>query len=160
MTNGADVTRRELITAMAGFGAALAASTAAGEAPREGHAMLAPAAPLSAEHKAGIAATADCLRAGRACLARCTEHLAAGMAGMAECQRAVMNMLAVVEAMADVAGFANAAPANLKALAATCAGFCDTCASACEPHAAHHEECAACRESCLACVKACRALAG
>lgn len=146
--------RRNVIAGLAGVGAVLAAG-AADAAP----ATLPAAAPLSAEHKAVIESTAECLRAGRACLARCTDHLAAGMAGMADCQKAVMNMLAVVGAMADVAGYANASRANLAALASTCAGYCEACANACEPHAAHHVECAACRESCLACVKACRALA-
>ncbi len=159
MPTQAEVTRRDVIAVLAGAGAVLASSAASSEETRAGDAPMAPAAPLSAEHKAVIAATADCLRAGRVCLAHCTDHLAAGMAGMADCQRAVMNMLSVVGAMADVAGYANASAANVKALAATCAGFCDACASACEPHAAHHEDCAACRESCLACVKACRALA-
>jgi hypothetical protein len=78
---------------------------------------------------------------------------------MAECQRAVMNMLAVVEAMAQVAGFANAEPKNLKQLAKTCAAFCKSCAASCEPHAAHHEECKACLDACTACAKACEAFA-
>ena len=78
---------------------------------------------------------------------------------MADCQRAMMNMLSVVGAMADVAAFANAAPANVRSLARTCAGLCESCADACEPHAAHHAECKACREACLACAKACSTLA-
>ena len=156
--------RRDVITGLAGLGAWVASTAASAQsatpADHSGHTMaMPPPAPLSPEHRTVIATTADCQRAGRVCLARCTEHLAAGMQGMADCQRAVMNMLAVVSAMADVAGFANTSPANLKSLAATCAAYCASCADACEPHAGHHEECHACREACLACAKACRALA-
>jgi hypothetical protein len=78
---------------------------------------------------------------------------------MAECQRTVMNMLAVVSAMGDVAGYRNANPKSIKALAAACAQFCRACAAACEPHKDHHEECKACLESCVECAKACDAYA-
>jgi Cys-rich four helix bundle protein (predicted Tat secretion target) len=118
-----------------------------------------PAAPPSPALQAVIDATAGCARDGRVCLARCTDHLAAGMVAMEHCQRGVMNMLAVVSAMADVAGFRNASPQNMKALAAACAAFCKACAEACAPHAAHHAECKACMDSCLACAKACEAFA-
>jgi Cys-rich four helix bundle protein (predicted Tat secretion target) len=121
------------------------------------HADAAPAAALSAQHKALIEATSACVRAGRVCLARCTDHLASGSTMMAECQRAVMNMLAVVEAMGQVAGFANADAK--KQVAKACASFRKTCAAACEPHAAHHEECKACMDACTACAKACEAFA-
>ena len=104
--------------------------------------------------------TAQCAAAGRYCLARCTDHLAAGMKDMADCQKAVMNMLAVVEAMATTAGYRNADPANLKALAKVCAAFCRACAEACAPHAKHHEECKACGEACKACAAACDGFAG
>lgn len=76
---------------------------------------------------------------------------------MAECQRSVMNMLAVTEAMSAVAGYRNANPKQVKALAAACAEFCRACAAACEPHKDHHQECRACMDSCIACAKACEA---
>lgn len=104
-----------------------------------------------------ISSTSDCVAAGRVCLARCTDHLAAGMSDMADCQRAVMNMLAVVTAMAEVAAYSSSAPADARSLAATCAQFCETCAEQCEPHAAHHEECKACLDACLECANACKA---
>ncbi len=81
------------------------------------------------------------------------------MKDMAGCQRAVMNMLSVVAAMADVAAFRNASPDLMKAMAKTCASFCRACAEACKPHAEHHAECKACMDSCLACAKACDAFA-
>jgi Cys-rich four helix bundle protein (predicted Tat secretion target) len=152
--------RRDLLAGLAGLGAAALASSASAEEPHKhpGKHDAKPAAPLSAAHKAVIESTADCLRSGRVCLARCTDHLASGTREMEHCQRAVMNMLAVVAAMADVAGYANAKPANLPALAKTCAAFCKSCAEACEPHAGHHEECKACLDACNACAKACEAL--
>jgi Cys-rich four helix bundle protein (predicted Tat secretion target) len=101
--------------------------------------------------------TQACVRDGRICVARCTEHLAAGDEGMADCQRSVMNMLAVTEAMSEVASYRNANPKQIKALAAACAEFCRACAAACEPHKDHHAECKACMDSCLACAKACEA---
>jgi Cys-rich four helix bundle protein (predicted Tat secretion target) len=114
---------------------------------------------MSASLRALIAALADCQAAGRVCVSRCTDHLAAGMADMAGCQSAVMNMLAVTGAMADVAAFRTAAAKNAKALASTCADFCTACAVECEKHSANHEECKACGEACRTCAKACRAWA-
>jgi len=130
--------------------------------PHAGHAAPAkdapPKAPPSPKLAAVTAGVAECQRAGRACLAACTDHLAAGMATMADCQRATMNMLAVTSAMADVAGYNNAAAASMKALANACAAFCRACEKACEPHAAHHAECKACMEACRTCASACEAL--
>ena len=156
--------RREVMAGLAGLGAALAnaplaaAQDASAHTGHATHDALAPA-PRSPQSTAVVLSTADCQRAGRVCLARCTDHLASGMEDMADCQRAVMNMLAVTSAMADVAGFANASADDMQSLAATCARFCDACAKACEPHASRYEECRACREACLVCAKACRALA-
>jgi Cys-rich four helix bundle protein (predicted Tat secretion target) len=174
--------RRELIAGVAGFGAMLAAAhgvnaqpkptepaktPASGAAPAPGKPAdrprmkdAPPAAPISPQLAAIIESTARCVRDGRVCLARCTDHMAQGMGMMAECQRAVMNMLAVTEAMAQVAGYRNAAARDIKALTTACAQFCRACASACEPHKDHHEECKACMEACLACAKACEAYTG
>jgi Cys-rich four helix bundle protein (predicted Tat secretion target) len=118
-----------------------------------------PALALTPAQKLLVESTADCQRAGRVCLARCTEHLAAGMSAMAACQRAVMNMLSVVGAMAEVAAYASADPKLIKQLAKTCAAYCRACAAACQPHAVQHEECKACEEACNACAKACEAMA-
>jgi Cys-rich four helix bundle protein (predicted Tat secretion target) len=166
--------RRAILTGLGGLGVLLLGSSANAQAkpaqvpspptkpkaPAHGAMKDAPAAtPISPALKAIVESTADCERDGRVCLARCTDHLAAGVRKMEQCQRAVMNMLAVSTAMADVAGFRNADSKNIKALAAACAAFCRACAEACEAHAAHHEECKACMDSCLACAKACEAYA-
>lgn len=126
------------------------------------HDAPAPAAALppafTAALQAIVESTAACQRDGRICLAACTEHFAGGAMHMEACQRAVMNMLSVTGAMADVAGFKNASAKNVKALATACAMYCRACAAGCEPHKDHHAECKACMESCLACAKACEAL--
>ena len=160
--------RRTLLASLAGVGATwLAARSHAQPKPapaapeHDKHTKPAkapaPAAPTTPVLQAIIDSTASCLRDGRVCLARCTDHLAAGMSSMDKCQRTVMNMLAVTEAMANVAGFRNADPKHIQALAAACASFCRACAAACEPHKDHHEECKACLNSCLTCAKACEA---
>ena len=158
--------RRDVIAGLAGLGAVLAGASAFAEpeapaAAHAGHVMkdATPAPQLTAAHKRLIDSTAACLKAGRFCMARCTDHLASGTALMADCQRAVMNMLPVVEATFAVAGHANAKPEDLKALAKTCAQFCRSCAEACKPHSEHHEECKACEDACLDCADACDAVA-
>jgi Cys-rich four helix bundle protein (predicted Tat secretion target) len=166
--NPTSLDRRHVLAAAAGLGATLiATSAAAADAKADkkpadkadahaGHAKDAPPlTPVPPAIKAVIDATAECTSAGRVCLARCTDHLATGSATMAACQRAVMNMLAVTDAMATVATYRNADPKNMKKLAEACALFCRTCAKACEEHAAHHVECKACMDACLACAKAC-----
>jgi len=151
---------RRSALAAAAAAVVLADTALAQKDPHAGHKMPdAPAAPPpSPKLTAVAAATAECQKAGRACLAACTEHLAAGMPSMAACQRAVMNMLAVSGAMADVAGFNNADAKLIKSLAASCAAFCRACEKACESHAAHHAECKACMEACRVCATACEAL--
>lgn len=161
--NMQSIDRRQVLAGLAG--AVVVAQAARAEGKKDPHANHHAAAkdassPSSASPAlAAIAAsTAECQQAGRACLAACTEHLAAGMKDMAVCQRAVMNMLAVSEAMAEVAAFHNADPKHIKALAAVCAQFCRACEKACEAHAAHHVECKVCMEACKACASACEAL--
>jgi Cys-rich four helix bundle protein (predicted Tat secretion target) len=175
--------RREVVAGVAGFGALVAArgmavaqpkpaepgkpaeagkhpagKVPAGPAGAHEHAKDAPPAPpLSPTLAKMIETTAACERDGRVCLARCTDHMAAGVPMMADCQRAVMNMLAVTHAMAEVAGYRSASPKHIKALAAVCAELCRACAKSCEPHAEHHEECKACMKACLECAKACDA---
>lgn len=164
--SSSSIDRRDLITGLAGLGAVFVASSACAQQspakdPHAGHGGkdAPPAAPVTPTLQAVIDATAVCARDGRVCLARCTDHLAAGTPMMEHCQRAVMNMLAVVAAMGDVAGYRNAAPANMKALAHACAAFCKACAEACQPHASHHPECKACMDACVACANACEAFA-
>ncbi len=146
--------RREFIAAAAATAATLTTATAFAQ----GHAhagKLPPSPPLTKAQRAVIDGASDCIKAGELCLAHCADNLAAGDAAMADCQRSVMNMLAVCRAMVSVASYRSAPPADLKAMARTCAGFCRSCEKACEKHAAHHDECKRCMESCRACARAC-----
>ena len=84
--------RRDVIAGLAGLGAVLASAVAFAEADapadaHAGHAMkdAVPAPQPSAAHKRLIESTAACLKAGRFCMARCTDHLASGTALMADC---------------------------------------------------------------------------
>lgn len=153
--------RRDLLTGLAAVGAvALSSEALAGPDPKKGGKDMAAAPTLSPQLKAIQDSAAECLTTGRFCMARCTDHLAHGMSAMADCQRAVMNMLAVTEAMANVAGYRSADPKAMKALAQACASFCRTCEKACAVHAAAHEECKACGEACARCAQACEQLPG
>jgi len=153
--------RRDLLTGAAAVGAVLwSADVLAGPDPKKGAKDAAAAPAVSPQLKAIQDSTAECLATGRLCLARCTDHLAHGMTNMADCQRAVMNMLAVTQAMADVAGFRNADPKAMKALAQACGAFCRACEKACAVHAATHEECKACGDACARCAQACEQLPG
>lgn len=157
-----DLNRRDVLTfAAAASAVALSAEALAGPDPKKGGAKDAANTPaLSPQLKAVLDSTAECLATGPLCMARCTDHLAAGMTAMADCQKAVMNMLAVTEAMASVAGYRHADAKLMKMLASTCAAYCRTCEKACAAHAAMHEECKACGEACARCAAACDALPG
>jgi len=180
--------RRDALLGLASAAAgAFAVRHIAQESPAAAQAAPAPAAPTAAaktaadkhEHAHSVAASTpaaaltpalitalkdivktatECQRDGRVCLASCTDHLASGAHAMDRCQRAVMNMLSVTAAMAEVASYKNANPKQIAALAAACAGFCRACVEACEPHKDHHAECKACQQSCQSCAQACEAL--
>jgi Cys-rich four helix bundle protein (predicted Tat secretion target) len=106
-------------------------------------------------------ATAECVRAGEACIAHCATELAAGNTQMGKCNIASHDMLALCRATLSLA---SAESALAKRLALVCADGCRVCAQACLEHKEHwahgmHLACKVCYESCLACEKACRALA-
>ena len=163
--NPSRLDRRDVLSGLAGVGAVLLATEALAADPKKdehaGHAKpAADAAPPGAVPpalQAVIDSTNACLVAGRVCLARCTDHLAGNMSVMADCQRAVMNMLAVTEALAETSAYRNSAAKTHKALAAVCADYCRACAVECEKHASMHAECKACGEACRGCAKACDA---
>ncbi len=111
--------------------------------------------PMSAELKAVLTAAHDCVKTSSVCLAHCQFQLANGDTSLGDCQKNVMNVMAVCEALTKLAAYNNANEAHLKAFAKVCAGFCDDCAKACEMHTSHHIECKECYDSCKACAKAC-----
>jgi Cys-rich four helix bundle protein (predicted Tat secretion target) len=148
------------VGAATAVGLAGAAALAQDEGPagaHPGHAdVKVPARPKEVD--AVLASTEKCQSTGSVCLSHCSYWVLSGDAKMAECQRAVMNMLAVTQAMHGVAGYNSAGTSNLASLAKTCADFCRACEKACQPHADHHPECKACMEACHACAQACDAL--
>lgn len=115
------------------------------------------ARPVSKQLKELQRSTFECLQLGEICLAQCNAVLAGGKTSMAECQLAVMDMLAVVRAMAQVATYNTGDVKAMKNLAMTCADFCRACEKECKVHAKDHEECKNCMDACTRCIKACNA---
>lgn len=152
--------RRTFIAAL-GATTGLAADTvlAQGAKPSGAHAghpdVKVPARPETLD--AILASTGKCQTTGSVCLSHCSYYVLTGDERMADCQRAVMNMLAVTDAMQRVAGYNTADPKHLQSLAKTCADYCRACAKACEPHADHHPECKACMDACRECARSCDA---
>ena len=130
-----------------GAAAASLAFSAAAAAHDHNHAHAA-----TNPHQELLKLTADCLAAGRSCLAHCLHLLAEGDKSMGECARAVGQMLALCDATNELAA-QNAA--LLPALAKLCGDACKACADACKAHIGHHAECRACYDACLECEKAC-----
>lgn len=135
---------------------ALGGLTSAAAAPPHQHDPI-KRRPSSKELKAVASSAFDCLRTAEVCLAQCTAVLAAGNTSMADCQRSVLNMIAVCDAMARAATYNTAEGARLKTLARVCADFCRDCEKECQRHAEAHSECKECMESCQACARACDA---
>jgi Cys-rich four helix bundle protein (predicted Tat secretion target) len=125
-------------------------------ADQKGAAAPTPAAP-SAPRFANLAqTTADCVRAGEACLEHCIRNLASGSTMMAECAKSVQQMIPICRALSSLSAMGSK---HVHALARSCADACAECASACEPHAGHHAECKACLDACRNSEAAARALA-
>lgn len=101
----------------------------------------------------------DCIQTGDVCIRHCVDLLGQGDTALKDCLASVLDMTAVCDGLAKLAGYATTHDKNLRAYAAACADYCRTCSAACKKHADHHAPCKACLESCDACVKACEALA-
>ena len=100
-----------------------------------------------------IAASADCLKTGEACLAHCIYLLGNGDKSMAACAQSVNELLASCTALMKLAGQDSK---FVPAIAKVAAEICANCEKECRKHADHHPECKACAESCAACVKECK----
>ena len=145
--------RREMLkTVLATAASAISAAALAGEHDNHNHGK-----PGVAPRNAGvIAASADCLKTGEACLAHCLYLLGNGDKSVAACAQSVNELLATCTAMMKLAGQdSKFVPAMAKVAAEVCA----SCEKECRKHADHHAECKACAESCAACVKECKKLA-
>ncbi len=102
-----------------------------------------------------LTATAECESVGKICVSHCFDLISAGKTDMLACQKAVMNMLAVVEALHTTVSYGSASRSNLIMLTKACKSFCQLCKEECDKHAKHHSACKECAISCDKCVKAC-----
>jgi Cys-rich four helix bundle protein (predicted Tat secretion target) len=143
--------RREVLkTVAATVAAAMSGAALAGEHDHHDHAGM-------AQRNAGlIAASADCLKTGEACLAHCIYLLGNGDKTMAACAQSVNELLASCNALMKLAGQDSR---YVPAFAKVAAEVCSNCEKECRKHADHHAECKACAESCAACLKECKKVA-
>ena len=143
--------RREmLLGGMALAGAALVGSAQAAEHDHGMH---------EHHHAAGSAAlaasAADCVLKGEACLSHCLVLLGEGDKAMAECAQSVNQMLAVCNALQQLASQNSKQTARMAGIAMDA---CQQCEDICKKHA-KHAECKACGESCAACYLECKKIA-
>lgn len=106
-------------------------------------------------HGALVAAAADCVVKGQACLAHCLVLLGDGDKTMAGCATKVNQMLALCGALQNLG--AQQSPL-VPALAKVALDACEQCEKECGKHEKKHAECKACMESCQACIKQCKAV--
>ncbi|WP_295009149.1 four-helix bundle copper-binding protein [uncultured Dechloromonas sp.] len=145
--------RREVLKTVAATVAG-AISSAALAADHDHHHAPAGMAPRNAGL---IAASADCLKTGEACLAHCLYLLGNGDREMAACAQSVNELLASCTALMKLAGQDSK---HVPGFAKLAAEICASCEKECRKHEKHHAECKACADSCAACLKECkRALA-
>ena len=104
-----------------------------------------------------IAASADCLKTGEACLAHCLYLLGNGDREMAACAQSVNELLASCTALMKLAGQDSK---HVPGFAKLAAEICASCEKECRKHENHHAECKACAESCAACLKECKRALG
>jgi Cys-rich four helix bundle protein (predicted Tat secretion target) len=111
---------------------------------------------MAKRNAALIAASADCLKVGEACLAHCLYLLGNGDKEMAACAQSVNEMLTSCNALMKLAGQDSR---YVPALAKVAGEICANCEKECRKHEKHHEECRACAESCATCLKECKKVA-
>ncbi len=105
----------------------------------------------------GLVDTAlDCVKTGQACLDHCIDLFKMGDTSVADCADKVTEMLAMCNALSQMASYQSK---HLAAVAKVCAAVCKDCKKACDKHADKHEACKACAESCEECIKACEKIA-
>ena len=103
-----------------------------------------------------IEETEECLQEGRECLAHCLDSLNGGDTSLVSCQQSVMNMMASVDALNQVAVYGTYKAESMKRLVEACQAFCEDCIIECEKHVKHHKVCRDCAKACEECVKACK----
>lgn len=140
------------IASLFATGTALTAGVAnAASAEHAGHHMMMPASP------ALLAALADCIQEGQACLAHCIMMMGDGDKTMADCARSTQDTVALCTALQSLVA---AGSHKQHRLAGLVADACQECADTCRKHADKHEVCKRCAEACEACLKECKKIAG
>lgn len=105
----------------------------------------------------GLVDTAlDCVKTGQACLDHCIQLFKQGDNSVADCADKVTEMLAMCNALSQMASYQSK---HLAEVAKVCAVVCKDCKKACEKHADKHQSCKDCAESCEKCIKACEKIA-
>lgn len=98
----------------------------------------------------------DCMKTGQACLDHCIDLFKQGNTSVADCADKVTEMLAMCNALSQMASYQSK---HLAQVAKVCAAVCKDCKKACDKHADKHQACKACAESCEDCIKACEKIA-
>ncbi len=142
--------REALLGSVALAGAAMVAKAQAAEMDHQHHHHNAsPYADL-------VAAAADCIQKGQACINHCLYLLGKGEKEMAACAKSVNQVLSICDALQQLA---NQESSHVPKLAALAMEICKECEDECKKHADKHEACKACGESCAACYKECKKIA-
>lgn len=114
-------------------------------------------APTNAPYAKLAEVASECIRTGYACIHHCQKELAAGKTIMAKCNASTHEMVAISQAMLELASYSS--PRAMK-LVPLFLEVCKSCGESCLEHKAHwsmgmHLECKACYEACVAAEKVC-----
>lgn len=100
-----------------------------------------------------VKAALDCVQAGQACINHCIGLFKKADTTTAVCMEAAVQMLAMCNALAQMASYNSP---HLPALAKVCAAVCEDCEKECRKHEKQHLACKACADSCANCAAACQ----
>jgi Cys-rich four helix bundle protein (predicted Tat secretion target) len=106
------------------------------------------------KHASLVAAAADCVQKGQACIAHCISLLGQGEKEMASCHASVHQTVAICAALQEIA---NLDSKYLGALAKVAMEICKGCEEECRKHENKHMVCKHCADACAACYKECKA---
>ena len=104
------------------------------------------------ENEGLIDSAFDCVKKGQLCMDHCMELFKVGDTSVAECADSVNEMLAMCNALAQMAAYRSS---HLSNLAKVCIDVCNDCEKKCREHEEDHSECKACADSCAICAEEC-----
>lgn len=140
------------LTLAAVTGLAAMASSARAAEPHDHH-----------HHHHGVAANysdlahsaTHCVMLGEACIDHCLDLLAQGDKSLAACAKSVEQLLAICNALRQMATYKSA---HVPRLAKLAMDVCKECETECRKHK-EHEACRACADACAECHKECAKVA-